>query len=67
MGPRPGRALINQGRKAGYGEHGTRHHTTEGPPRAAWGAHGWPISLSMAWPNGGGKGPGWPSTPRTSS
>jgi RNA-directed DNA polymerase len=35
-GPRPGRELIKQWRNAGYGEHGTRPHTTAGPPRAAW-------------------------------
>jgi RNA-directed DNA polymerase len=33
MGPRPGRELIKQWRNAGYGEHGTRPHTTAGPPQ----------------------------------
>jgi RNA-directed DNA polymerase len=33
IGPLPGRELIKQWLKAGYWEHGTLHHTTEGTPQ----------------------------------
>jgi retron-type reverse transcriptase len=33
IGPMPGRELIKPWRQAGYWEHGTRHHTTEGTPQ----------------------------------
>jgi RNA-directed DNA polymerase len=33
IGPMPGRELIKPWLKAGYGEHGTRPHTTEGTPQ----------------------------------
>jgi RNA-directed DNA polymerase len=33
IGPMPGRELIKQWLKAGYWEHGTLHHTTEGTPQ----------------------------------
>jgi RNA-directed DNA polymerase len=33
IGPLPGRELIKPWRQAGYWEHGTLHHTTEGPPQ----------------------------------
>jgi RNA-directed DNA polymerase len=33
IGPMPGRELLTQWRPAGYGEHGTRHHTTAGTPQ----------------------------------
>jgi RNA-directed DNA polymerase len=43
LGPRPGRELSTPWLKAGAGEHGTRHHTTEGTPQGGvvspWLAH----------------------------
>jgi RNA-directed DNA polymerase len=33
IGPRPGRELSKHWRNAGYGAHGTRHHTTAGTPQ----------------------------------
>jgi RNA-directed DNA polymerase len=43
LGPRPGRELSTQGLQAGSWAHGTRPHTTEGPPQGGvispWLAH----------------------------
>ena len=33
IGPMPGRELVKPWRQAGYGDCGTRHHTTEGTPQ----------------------------------
>jgi RNA-directed DNA polymerase len=37
IGPMPGRELMKQGRKAGYGEGGTLHPTTAGTPQGGGG------------------------------
>jgi RNA-directed DNA polymerase len=38
IGPMPGRELIKQWLQAGYWEHGTLHHTTEGTPQGGVGS-----------------------------
>jgi hypothetical protein len=65
IGPMPGRELSKPWLKAGYWAHGTRPHTTEGPPRAACAAHCGGISPAMDWPNSWGKATGSPGMPMT--